>query len=56
MLIEKIEGTYDNVVGLPLRTTLKVIENIMVQTELAAEGLTGAEGLEGDEEEELDGE
>ncbi|KAI9750078.1 MAG: hypothetical protein M1815_002039 [Lichina confinis] len=56
VLIEKIEGTYDNVVGLPLRTTLKVIENIMVQTELAAEGLTGAEGLEGDEEEELDGE
>ena len=54
VLIERIEGTYDNVVGLPLRTTLKVIENIMVQTELASEGLTDAEGLEGDEKEELD--
>lgn len=28
-LIERIEGSYDNVVGLPLRQTLKLIEKVM---------------------------
>ncbi|CAN9106831.1 Maf-domain-containing protein [Alternaria alternata] len=29
VLIERIEGSYDNVVGLPLRQTLKLIEKVM---------------------------
>jgi septum formation protein len=29
ILIEKIEGTHDNVVGLPLRATLNCIEKVM---------------------------
>jgi septum formation protein len=29
ILVEKIEGSYDNVVGLPLRATLRLIEKVM---------------------------
>lgn len=28
ILVERIEGTFDNVVGLPLRATLKLIEEV----------------------------
>lgn len=31
VLVEKIDGTFDNVVGLPLRATLQVIEKVMVE-------------------------
>lgn len=29
ILVERIEGTFDNVVGLPLRATLRLIETVM---------------------------
>lgn len=31
ILVEKIDGTFDNVVGLPLRATLQVIEKVMCE-------------------------
>lgn len=31
ILVEKIEGTFDNVVGLPLRATLQLIEKVVVE-------------------------
>lgn len=33
ILVQRIEGSFDNVVGLPLRTTLKMIETIMVKAD-----------------------
>lgn len=33
ILVERIDGTFDNVVGLPLRATLQVIEKVMVEPE-----------------------
>ena len=30
ILVEEIDGTFDNVVGLPLRATLQVIEKVVV--------------------------
>ncbi|KAH0835134.1 septum formation protein Maf [Fonsecaea monophora] len=33
ILVEKIDGSFDNVVGLPLRTTLKLIEKVMQKAE-----------------------
>lgn len=29
VLVERVDGSYDNVVGLPLRTTLQLIEKVM---------------------------
>lgn len=33
LLVERIDGGFDNVVGLPLRGTLKVIERVMEKGE-----------------------
>jgi len=33
ILVERIEGSFDNVVGLPLRTTLRLIEKVMQKAE-----------------------
>ncbi|PUU83153.1 Maf-like protein, partial [Tuber borchii] len=38
ILVKKIEGTFDNVVGLPLRGTLKVIERVLSNDEMVEEG------------------
>ena len=37
ILVEKIDGTFDNVVGLPLRATLQLIEKVMVDPDVPAE-------------------
>lgn len=33
ILVEKVEGSYDNVIGLPLKATLKVIEAVMAKAD-----------------------
>lgn len=45
ILVEGIEGSFDNVVGLPLRTTLKVIEKVMAKGD--DEDLLDVEAFEG---------
>jgi len=47
ILVKKIEGTFDNVVGLPLRGTLKVIERVLSNDEMAEEGEEDDEGGQG---------
>lgn len=42
ILVERIEGTFDNVVGLPLRATLRLIEKIMEPEELSDDDLSFA--------------
>ncbi|KAF2766201.1 Maf-like protein [Teratosphaeria nubilosa] len=37
VLVEKIDGTFDNVVGLPLRATLRLIEKVVVEPDLPDE-------------------
>lgn len=47
ILVERIDGTYDNVVGLPLKTTLALIEKTLAR---AADDEPGGE-IEEEEEE-----
>lgn len=53
ILVEKIEGSFDNVVGLPLRTTLRLIEKVVARADdddgdLLDEELDHEEGEEDD--------
>jgi len=52
VLVERIEGSFDNVVGLPLRTTLKVIEKVMAKAD--DDDLLNGEVMENEEEDEDD--
>lgn len=48
ILVERIEGSFDNVVGLPLRTTLKLIEKVLAKSD-DDEMLAGEDDLLEDE-------
>lgn len=50
ILVEKIEGSYDNVIGLPLKATLKLIENVMEKADDEDRLVNEDEGAESDEE------
>ncbi|KAJ9646500.1 hypothetical protein H2201_001456 [Coniosporium apollinis] len=52
ILVERIEGTFDNVVGLPLRATLQLIEKVVMQAEENEEEEDLLKGY-GDEDEEV---
>lgn len=52
ILIEKVEGSFDNVVGLPLRTTLRLIEKIVAKAD--DEDIMANRNLLEDEEEDDD--
>ncbi|CAI7589569.1 unnamed protein product [Penicillium crustosum] len=49
ILVEKIDGSYDNVVGLPLKATLKIIEAVMLSAD-DDDGLPGDGGESEDDE------
>lgn len=46
LLVDRIDGAFDNVVGLPLRATLKLVEKVLK--------IAGDEGAEDGDEDELD--
>lgn len=41
ILIEGIEGSFDNAVGLPLRATLRLIEKVIMPDEQLSDGSEG---------------
>lgn len=43
ILVDRIEGTFDNVVGLPLRATLKMIEDVTKSEEEMEEEMADAD-------------
>ncbi|KAJ5970314.1 uncharacterized protein N7479_000232 [Penicillium vulpinum] len=49
ILVEKIDGSYDNVIGLPLKATLKIIETVMQRAEDDDE-MPGDDGEESEDE------
>jgi septum formation protein len=51
ILVERIEGSYDNVIGLPLKATLKLIEAVMGKADDEDRLPNEDEGLEEDESE-----
>ncbi|CAG7918895.1 unnamed protein product [Penicillium olsonii] len=46
ILVEKIDGSYDNVIGLPLKATLKLIETVVEKADDEEDVLSGDEDLE----------
>ena len=47
LLVEKIDGAYDNVVGLPLRTTMRLVEKVMAKAN--TDDLEDEEGEDGED-------
>lgn len=52
ILVEKIHGSFDNVVGLPLRVTLRLIEKALSQAEELEDEFVGEDVQRGEEDEE----
>lgn len=49
ILVERIDGTYDNVVGLPLKATLHIMEKVLLTAgldDVGDEALVNDEDLE----------
>lgn len=51
LLVERIDGTYDNVVGMPLRATLAAIEKVLIAA--GNDEPPGDEGLAEDDDDDM---